>query len=203
MTQLNDDRSRGQALVEFAAVIPLILLLMLALFDAGRAVIFYTELTNATRVGARVAMVNQSHDASCTTSDRTYKCAASELTTSMGIPASSIPAAVFEDKDGNSVVPDAGACQTYGACSATVSATSAFTPITPIIGNIIGNIKLSASPPMAIARTSAGVDVRARSRADGLSMPRSARRETRPPSWSMVTSTGRGPDRAIERNRPP
>ncbi|MEA3408991.1 MAG: TadE family protein [Candidatus Eisenbacteria bacterium] len=153
MTGRNDDRSRGQALVEFAVVIPLILLLMLALFDAGRAVIFYTELTNASRVGARVAMVNQSDDATCTTSERTYKCAASELATSMGIPASSIPAAVFEDKDGNNVAPDADVCLTYGACSATVSATYAFTPITPIIGNIIGDINLSASTTMAIERT--------------------------------------------------
>jgi len=147
----NDGRSRGQALVEFAVVIPIVLLLMLALFDAGRAVIFYTELTNASRVGARVAMVNQSHDASCT--KQTYKCAAADIATSTGITAASIPAAVFKDGDGNTVLPTADACRVYGACSATVSASYAFTPVTPFVTNVIGPINLSASTTMTIERT--------------------------------------------------
>ena len=52
-------RDRGQALVEFALVIPLFLLMMLALFDLGRAVFAYNTLTNAAREGARLAIVNQ------------------------------------------------------------------------------------------------------------------------------------------------
>jgi hypothetical protein len=53
------DRSRGQALVEFALVIPIFLLLSVALFDMGRAVFAYNTLTNAAREGARMAIVNQ------------------------------------------------------------------------------------------------------------------------------------------------
>jgi Flp pilus assembly protein TadG len=52
-------KSRGQALVEFALVIPLFLLMMVALFDLGRAVFAYNTLTNAAREGARLAIVNQ------------------------------------------------------------------------------------------------------------------------------------------------
>src|SRR6478735_7347122 len=52
-------RDRGQALMEFALVIPLFLLLMVALFDMGRAVFAYNTLTNAAREGARMAIVNQ------------------------------------------------------------------------------------------------------------------------------------------------
>ncbi len=52
-------RGRGQALVEFALVIPIFLLLLVALFDLGRAVFAYNTLTNATREGARMAIVNQ------------------------------------------------------------------------------------------------------------------------------------------------
>jgi len=52
-------KSRGQALVEFALVIPLFLLMMVALFDLGRAVFAYNTLTNAAREGARIAIVNQ------------------------------------------------------------------------------------------------------------------------------------------------
>ena len=52
-------RDRGQALMEFALVIPLFLLLMVALFDLGRAVFAYNTLTNEAREGARLAIVNQ------------------------------------------------------------------------------------------------------------------------------------------------
>jgi len=52
-------RTRGQALVEFALVIPIFLLIVVALFDLGRAVFAYNTLTNAAREGARIAIVNQ------------------------------------------------------------------------------------------------------------------------------------------------
>ena len=55
-------RTRGQALVEFALVIPLFLLMLVALFDLGRAVFAYNTLTNAAREGARLAIVNQDLD---------------------------------------------------------------------------------------------------------------------------------------------
>ncbi|MGD8485790.1 MAG: TadE/TadG family type IV pilus assembly protein [Chloroflexota bacterium] len=147
------DQSRGQALVELAIVIPIIVVVALALFDGGRAVLFYTELTNASRVGARVAMVNQSHDASCTGADQTYRCAAAEIATSTEITPASIPLAVFTDRDGNVVNPTDPVCLSYGECSATVSASYAFTPITPIVSNILGSITLNASTTMAIERT--------------------------------------------------
>jgi hypothetical protein len=52
-------REAGQALVEFAMIVPLLLLLLFALVDFGRA--FYTWLlvTNAAREGARVAATQQ------------------------------------------------------------------------------------------------------------------------------------------------
>src|SRR5690242_1109390 len=53
------NRSRGQALMEFALVIPIFLLIVVALFDLGRAVFSYNTLTNAAREGARFAIVNQ------------------------------------------------------------------------------------------------------------------------------------------------
>ncbi|MFP4177030.1 MAG: TadE/TadG family type IV pilus assembly protein [Planctomycetota bacterium] len=47
-------RSRGQALVEFALVLPLFLLLILSAVDFGRAYLRLHMLTNAAREGARV-----------------------------------------------------------------------------------------------------------------------------------------------------
>ena len=55
-------RLKGQALVEFALVFPIIVLLLLAMFDAGRAVFIYNGLTNAAREGVRLAIVNQDKD---------------------------------------------------------------------------------------------------------------------------------------------
>jgi hypothetical protein len=53
------ERQRGQALLEFALVFPVAILMILAIFDLGRAVFVYNGLTNAAREGARLAIVNQ------------------------------------------------------------------------------------------------------------------------------------------------
>jgi Flp pilus assembly protein TadG len=50
---------RGQTLVEFAMVMPIVLAIMLALFDLGRAVYSSNTLAQAARSGTRMAMVNQ------------------------------------------------------------------------------------------------------------------------------------------------
>ena len=52
-------RSRGQALVELALALPVLLLIFMGLFDFGRAVFAYNSLSNAAREGARVAIVDQ------------------------------------------------------------------------------------------------------------------------------------------------
>jgi Flp pilus assembly protein TadG len=52
-------KSNGQTLVEFALVFPIFMLLVMALFDLGRAVYAFNTIANAARDGARVAAVNQ------------------------------------------------------------------------------------------------------------------------------------------------
>ena len=54
----------GQALTEFAFVLPVFILVMVGLFDLGRAVFSYNTITNAAREGARLAIVNQDVPAS-------------------------------------------------------------------------------------------------------------------------------------------
>ena len=49
----------GQSAVEFALVLPLILLLFLLFIDMGRLVYFHSALYNAVREGARYAVVSQ------------------------------------------------------------------------------------------------------------------------------------------------
>jgi hypothetical protein len=51
-------RSRGQSLAEFALVAPLFFLLLFGIIEAGRFIFYYETLNNATREGARYAIVN-------------------------------------------------------------------------------------------------------------------------------------------------
>ena len=50
---------RGQSLVEFAFVLPIIILVIVAFVEIGRAVFAFNTIANAARQGARVAAVNQ------------------------------------------------------------------------------------------------------------------------------------------------
>jgi Flp pilus assembly protein TadG len=58
------ERTRGQALVEFTLVAPLLFLLILGTIEAGRFIFFYEVLNNATREGARYAIVHGA-DSTC------------------------------------------------------------------------------------------------------------------------------------------
>jgi Flp pilus assembly protein TadG len=54
----SSNASRGQALVEFALVLPALLLLMLGIMEFGRAVYASNALANAAREGARYGIIN-------------------------------------------------------------------------------------------------------------------------------------------------
>lgn len=57
---LDKHKSRGQALVEFALVAPMLFLLLVGIFEAGRFVLYLESLNNAAREGARYAIVHGS-----------------------------------------------------------------------------------------------------------------------------------------------
>lgn len=56
-------RTRGQTLVEFALVAPWFFLALFAIIEGGRFVFFYEVLNNATREGARYAIIHGSNAA--------------------------------------------------------------------------------------------------------------------------------------------
>jgi Flp pilus assembly protein TadG len=60
-------RSRGQALAEFALIAPLFFLLLFGIIEAGRFIFYYEVLSNATREGARYAIVNGQRSLTCST----------------------------------------------------------------------------------------------------------------------------------------
>ncbi len=120
---------RGQALVEFALVLPILLLLLVAIFDLGRAAFAYNTLTNAAREGARIAIVNQ------------YKpsiiARAKQQTAIVELNDPSVQVNFYQvNADGT---PDTSAqCALVAVgCLAEVSFEATYFPITPLIGNII------------------------------------------------------------------
>jgi Flp pilus assembly protein TadG len=61
LTSITHDES-GQALVEFALVLPLLLLLVLGMVDFGKAYNYWNDATHLTAEGARFAAVNRKPD---------------------------------------------------------------------------------------------------------------------------------------------
>lgn len=59
------NRSRAQALVEFALVVPWFFLLLFGIIEAGQFIFYYETLSNATREGARYAIVNGANTLGC------------------------------------------------------------------------------------------------------------------------------------------
>jgi hypothetical protein len=139
-------RARGQALVEFALVIPLLILIFMGLFDFGRAVFAWNSLSNAAREGARVAIVDQTVVAGVAAGATE----AANQATGLGLDASDVTAVEVLY-----LLPDlSGACPARSlGCIAEVTVHYDFTAITPIIGSVIGPIDLAATTQLPIEFT--------------------------------------------------
>ena len=58
---------RGQSLAEFALIAPLFFMLLFGIIEGGRFIFYYETLSNATREGARYAIVNGERSLTCST----------------------------------------------------------------------------------------------------------------------------------------
>ena len=116
---------RGQTLVEFALVIPIFILLLLGLFDIGRAVWNYNTVANAAREAVRVAVVNQDPVA--------VRDAAKQAGTGLGLTDADI---------------DLTECFIQ-ECPYSVTIEFDYTPSTPLIGNLFDpTLKSTATMPV-------------------------------------------------------
>jgi hypothetical protein len=132
-------RSRGQGLVEFALVFPILMLLLIAVFDLGRLVFAYNDITNAARSGARVAIVDQTAGVAQT--------ATINQATSLGLK----PADVTIDYLREDLAAPCPTPKQLG-CVAHVEVKFAWSAITPIIGSIVGPVTVTAESKMPIER---------------------------------------------------
>jgi len=134
-------RDRGQALVEFAVVMPIIVLVVLGLFDLGRAVYSYNTLAQAARAGSRVAIVNQV--ASNVTSQAVRAAA------TLGLTSSNVDVC-FKTADSSSTNcgSSSGNCPQstrYIGCLAVVTTHVSYAPMTPVIALLMRSISLSST----------------------------------------------------------
>jgi Flp pilus assembly protein TadG len=143
---VSSQRSRGhqgQSLVEFALVAPLIALLLLGAIDLTRAFYYYIILENSTREAARVLIdfPYQFDDTeACRAAVREAQSYVS-LSCSGGTPTVTISPSASLATTPPRRVP--------GRNPVTVTATTTFTPMTPLIQNFTGGtITLRASTTM-------------------------------------------------------
>ena len=131
---------RGQAMVEFALVIPIFVLLLVGLFDVGRAVFAHHTVNNAAREAARLAIVDQTVEH--------IEDEAVAAASGLGLEVADI-SVEFVDEAGDP-------CSYLGTddvyrCSAVVEVTYAYAASTPIIGNLIGEIDLIGESSFPVA----------------------------------------------------
>ena len=152
-------RSGGQALVEFALIFPLFVLLLFGILDAGRAILFYNTVASAARDAARVAIVNQATagaagSAACdTTSGQAWAqgCAVYSTHGTVGIDTSNVTVNYRDPTDTTTCSAATGDSVSDG-CLAEVTVTAQFRAITPVIGQLIGPLSLSSTSRVPVER---------------------------------------------------
>lgn len=138
--------TRGQALVEFAIVMPIIVVVVLGLLDLGRAVYAYNTLAQSARQAARTAMVNQ------VTADVKAQAVASGAT--LGLTNSDVDVcfktAASTLSDCGSSTNDCPAATRAIGCLAIVRTHISYAPMTPVVALLMSTINLSSTSIEAI-----------------------------------------------------
>ena len=132
-------RGRGQALVEFALVLPIFAIMLFGIIDLGRYVFTANSLNNGAREAARFAsVVNRPPECAGMTRDACATTIAKSHT--WGVPQSGVTVTVSCERysaDGTKSDPGVAACRTDDFLI--VHTESEFTLVTPLIGQFLGD----------------------------------------------------------------
>ena len=138
----NDSSSRilrllelGQSMVEFALVMPFLMLIIVGTFDLGRAIYYYNAISASAREAARHAIICGGAAAlDCSQQDADTKNFVVDTTVAVPLSTSDITITPSRRQYGDTV---------------TVSVGVGFTPATPFISNITqGDLRLTAQASM-------------------------------------------------------
>lgn len=117
--RISDTSARkGQSILEFAFTLPFLLLLLVGIFDLGRATFYYSSITNSAREGARFGIINPDNVNGIRQRVRDY---------SFGI-----------DSDPSTLTLRVRVRRNIEANTITVSVRYMFVPATPLIGAFLG-----------------------------------------------------------------
>lgn len=151
--------ARGQSLVEFALILPLLLLLALIAVDFGRIYLGYINLQNMARIAANFAANNPNAwipggEDFATIDKYENQILADAAATNCALNPATPPSPTFTDVDGDGDVRGLGD-------RASVALTCRFSVITPIVASIVGgtvNVSASSVFPVksALSETSSG-----------------------------------------------
>jgi hypothetical protein len=158
---LRRNRARGQSLVEFAFIFPIIAVLAFGFIDIGRAVFDLNILTDAAREASRVAAVNQLDPVSgpwqCFANKPvedpanpgwTFRGCAMSAGKVLGVTGADVTVS-YSAPPGTDL--DCTPSPVVG-CLATITVVSRYVPITPVAGTFIGPITMSATSSIPVER---------------------------------------------------
>lgn len=141
--------TRGQSLVEFALLLPVLLLIIFGVMDFGRAIFQYSTVAEGARQAGRLAVVDQTVSA----------VKARAIASSIGITLDADPNGVrvcFKDSamstpadlscanTTSSTLCNTGVAPKLIGCLAVVETRSTFTALTPVISSLVGQIQLTS-----------------------------------------------------------
>lgn len=136
-----DERSRGQTLVEFALILPIFILVLVGIFDFGRAVYGYNTISNAAREAVRIGIVDQNVGR--------LQAEAIKAAVSLGASTSDVTVNFLTaDLSGNcpSNPPSIG-------CMVEITVHYRYNAATPIISNLVGTIDMTSTSRQPIERS--------------------------------------------------
>jgi Flp pilus assembly protein TadG len=132
----------GQTLVEFALIVPIFILMMVGIFDVGRAVYAYSTINNAAHEAVRLAIVDQN----------TADVRARAVSQSVAVGVNSADVTVRWLSSEYTDVAPCNATPRYG-CAVEVSVSYDFNAATPMLGSLLGTIGLEGTARQQIERT--------------------------------------------------
>jgi Flp pilus assembly protein TadG len=144
-------RTRGQALTEFALVLPIFVIVIFGIIDLGRYVFTANAMSNAAREGARIGSVG-SRPAECAALSREGCVIAYAASHAWGVPTANVTTTVTceavaaGDPTPNPVA--VSSCSTDDLLK--VRSQTDFTLLTPLIAQFIGNVTVSGESRVTV-----------------------------------------------------
>jgi Flp pilus assembly protein TadG len=164
LLRLNESRGRGQALVEFALIIPIFVLVLVGILDLGRGAFALNTVSNTAREAVRVGIVDQDCNSIINEARKqgaTLALSAGDITVRLWNPseAAITDGSAFTQShqlaqskpcaNGGAVptecvppLPDTGVAV---GCIVEVTVSYQYSAATPILGNIVGKFSITST----------------------------------------------------------